>query len=175
VSALGGTCTAGPRYGGGFRVHAILPLKSRLAANLGEGLREDEARTEPVRRAVEAFVHGFVASLPTGKINTFGHHTLPDAVIVKLRTTRPVSFVAAFEEPVRGDQGGHLREAADRLAAYVPDLERAYGQQESTRTWILRIGPNTLKLADLGTESDTLSDLVTAVGQAVAERLDKPA
>ncbi|MDX3055362.1 sensor histidine kinase [Streptomyces sp. NE06-03E] len=29
VTALGGTLTAGPRYGGGFRVHAILPLTSR--------------------------------------------------------------------------------------------------------------------------------------------------
>lgn len=28
----------------------------QLAANLGEGLREDESRTTPVRRAVEAFV-----------------------------------------------------------------------------------------------------------------------
>ncbi|MCF3132443.1 type I-E CRISPR-associated protein Cas7/Cse4/CasC [Streptomyces olivochromogenes] len=147
----------------------------QLAANLGQGLREDEPRTEPVRRAVEAFVHSFIASLPTGKINTFGHHTLPDAVVVKLRTTRPVSFVAAFEEPVRGDQGGHVREAADRLAAYVPDIERAYGDEESTLTWVLRVGPNTLKLADLGTESDTLSDLVAAVGRAVAERLEKPA
>ncbi|MFH8793018.1 sensor histidine kinase [Streptomyces sp. NPDC017941] len=26
VSALGGRCSAGPRYGGGFRVHAILPV-----------------------------------------------------------------------------------------------------------------------------------------------------
>nr|WP_241267013.1 sensor histidine kinase [Streptomyces scabichelini] len=29
VTALGGSCTAGPRYGGGFRVHAILPVKNR--------------------------------------------------------------------------------------------------------------------------------------------------
>ncbi len=28
VTAVGGDCTAGPRYGGGFRVHAILPVKS---------------------------------------------------------------------------------------------------------------------------------------------------
>ncbi|MEU8623967.1 histidine kinase [Streptomyces sp. NPDC048669] len=28
VTALGGTLTAGPRYGGGFRVHAILPVKA---------------------------------------------------------------------------------------------------------------------------------------------------
>ncbi|MEV5900048.1 type I-E CRISPR-associated protein Cas7/Cse4/CasC [Streptomyces sp. NPDC052127] len=147
----------------------------QLAATLGQGLRDDEPRTDPVRRAVEAFVHGFVASLPTGKINTFGHHTLPDAVVVKLRTTRPISFVAAFEEPVRGDQGGHVREASDRLAAYVPDIERAYGDEESTLTWVLRVGPNTLKLTDLGTETDTLSGLVAAVGSAVVERLEQPA
>lgn len=147
----------------------------QLAANLGQGLREEEPRTEPVRRAVEAFVHSFIASLPTGKINTFGHHTLPDAVIVKLRTTRPISFVAAFEDPIRGDQGGHVREASDRLAAYIPDIERAYGEQDTTLTWVLRVGPNTLKLADVGTEVDALSDLVTAVGEAVTERLDKPA
>ncbi|MGW2826499.1 type I-E CRISPR-associated protein Cas7/Cse4/CasC [Streptomyces sp. NPDC001443] len=147
----------------------------QLAANLGEGLREDEPRTEPVRRAVEAFVHSFIASLPTGKINTFGHHTLPDAVVVKLRTTRPISFVAAFEDPIRGDQGGHVREACDRLAAYIPDIERAYSHEESTLTWVLRVGPNTLKLASLGTESDTLGDLVTAVGHAVAQRLEQPA
>jgi CRISPR system Cascade subunit CasC len=147
----------------------------QLAANLGQGLRKDEPRTEPVRRAVEAFVHGFVASLPTGKINTFGHHTLPDAVIVKLRTTRPVSFVAAFEDPVRGDQGGHVREASERLAEYIPDIERAYGDEDSTLTWVLRVGPNTQKLAGIGTESDNLGELVAAVGKAVVERLEKPA
>ncbi|MEU9213268.1 histidine kinase [Streptomyces sp. NPDC048415] len=32
VTAIGGTCTAGPRYGGGFRVHAILPVKNRTPA-----------------------------------------------------------------------------------------------------------------------------------------------
>ncbi|WP_153815708.1 type I-E CRISPR-associated protein Cas7/Cse4/CasC [Streptomyces sp. SUK 48] len=147
----------------------------QLAANLGHGLREEEPRTEPVRRAVEAFVHGFIASLPTGKINTFGHHTLPDAVIVKLRTTRPVSFVAAFEDPVRGEEGGYVREASERLAEYIPDIERAYGDEDTTLTWVLRVGPNTHKLAGIGTEADNLGELVTAVGRAVAERLEKPA
>ncbi|MFE6362598.1 sensor histidine kinase [Streptomyces sp. NPDC057806] len=32
VTALRGTLTTGPRYGGGFRVHAILPVKTRTAA-----------------------------------------------------------------------------------------------------------------------------------------------
>ena len=148
----------------------------QLAANLGEGLREDEPLHTPVRRAVEAFVHGFIASLPTGKINTFGHHTLPDAVVVKLRTTRPISFVAAFEEPVTAEAGGgHLREAAARLAEYIPDIERAYGDEESTLTWLLRVGAATDELTVIGQEMPSLSGLVEAVGQAVAERMEKPA
>ncbi|WP_329299247.1 histidine kinase [Streptomyces sp. NBC_00659] len=32
VTAIGGSCTAGPRYGGGFRVHAILPVKNHASA-----------------------------------------------------------------------------------------------------------------------------------------------
>ncbi|MFH9660226.1 type I-E CRISPR-associated protein Cas7/Cse4/CasC [Streptomyces sp. NPDC017248] len=147
----------------------------QLAANLGQGLRDDEPRSEPVRRAVEAFVHAFVSSLPTGKINTFGHHTQPDAVVVRLRTTRPISYVAAFEDPVRSDGGGHLREAADRLAAYAADVERVYGDPDTTLTWVLRVGPSTLKLAELGTEAGTQRELAAAVGRAVAERLEKPA
>ncbi|MDH6222705.1 type I-E CRISPR-associated protein Cas7/Cse4/CasC [Streptomyces pseudovenezuelae] len=148
----------------------------QLAANLGEGLRKDEPVTTPVRRAVEAFVHAFVASLPQGKINTFGHHTLPDAVVVKLRTTRPISLVAAFEEPVVAESGGgHLREAASRLAEYIPEVERAYGDEQSTLTWVLRVGGATDKLAGIGQETPSLSALVKAVGQAVAERMDKPA
>ncbi|ALV36165.1 sensor histidine kinase [Streptomyces sp. CdTB01] len=35
VTALRGTLTTGPRYGGGFRVHAILPVKTRTAATGG--------------------------------------------------------------------------------------------------------------------------------------------
>ncbi|WP_338695801.1 sensor histidine kinase [Streptomyces sp. Q6] len=33
VTALGGTLTAGPRYGGGFRVHAILPVNARTTTS----------------------------------------------------------------------------------------------------------------------------------------------
>jgi CRISPR system Cascade subunit CasC len=141
-----------------------------LRGNLGKGLREGEPATTPARRAVEAFVHGFLASLPTGKINTFGNHTLPDAVVVKLRTTRPISFVAAFEKPVVGDgSGGHLQAACEELAAYGTDVERAYGAAD--RTWVLRVGRGTESLSGLGTEVN-LAELIDAVGAAVADRLE---
>ncbi|MGW1951968.1 sensor histidine kinase [Streptomyces sp. NPDC001920] len=37
VTALRGTLTTGPRYGGGFRVHAILPVEGRTRAAEGTG------------------------------------------------------------------------------------------------------------------------------------------
>ncbi|MEU6216215.1 histidine kinase [Streptomyces sp. NPDC047022] len=39
VTALGGALTAGPRYGGGFRVHAILPVDHHATTAAGEPVR----------------------------------------------------------------------------------------------------------------------------------------
>jgi CRISPR system Cascade subunit CasC len=145
-----------------------------LHRNLGEGLRADEPATEPVRRAVQAFIHGFVTSLPTGKMNTFGNHTLPDAVVVKLRTDRPVNFAGAFEKPVPSSfTAGHLEAAAQTLATYIPQCEEAFGAI-AERTWVLRVGTVTEPLTELGTKV-TLPELVTAVGAAVADRLSSGA
>ncbi|HEY3685214.1 MAG TPA: type I-E CRISPR-associated protein Cas7/Cse4/CasC [Streptosporangiaceae bacterium] len=142
-----------------------------LRRNLGMGLREDEDPATPLRRAVEAFVEGFICSLPTGKINTFGNHTLPDVVIAKLRTARPVSFVSAFEAPCRPDPetGGYLRGACDRLAHYITDIETTYGITDDDHTWTMRTGDNTEPLVGLG-ERMPLRDLITTVGEQTAAR-----
>ncbi|WP_016906475.1 type I-E CRISPR-associated protein Cas7/Cse4/CasC [Streptomyces xiaopingdaonensis] len=141
----------------------------RLGENLGQGLDESAAPAAPVRRAVEAFVRGFVSSLPTGKINTFAHHTPPDAVVVKLRESRPVSFVGAFEEPTMAESGsGHVRQASERLAEQIAEVEEKFGST-ALATWVVPVGRNTAKLADVGT-AVTLDELVEGVGAAVAER-----
>ncbi|MFF7589168.1 type I-E CRISPR-associated protein Cas7/Cse4/CasC [Kitasatospora purpeofusca] len=145
----------------------------RLRANLGDGLRADEPAAEPVRRAVEAFVEAFVTSIPTGKINTFANQTLPDAVVVKLRSARPISFAGAFEEAVQaggdGLTGGHVAGACEALAAYVPEVEKAFGAVTED-SWVLRVGERTSALSGLGAEVG-LEALVGAVGAAVAKRL----
>ncbi|MFJ2571760.1 type I-E CRISPR-associated protein Cas7/Cse4/CasC [Streptomyces halstedii] len=143
----------------------------RLRDNLGKGLDDEKPGSDPVRRAVEAFLEGFVTSLPTGKINTFGNHTLPDAVVVKLRTTRPISFVGAFETPVVADGlSGHVEGACAALASYVPAVEGAYGAEKDTETWVVRVGQATAPLSALGSET-TLDELVVSVGAAVESRL----
>ncbi|MFJ5678279.1 type I-E CRISPR-associated protein Cas7/Cse4/CasC [Streptomyces sp. NPDC093097] len=142
-----------------------------LQRNLGLGLRADESPSTPVEKAVGAFLEAFIASLPTGKINTFGNHTLPSAVIVKLRDRRPVSFVGAFEEPVpQGPVGGYLRESCRKLADYVPDLERQYGLSSNDHSWVVRVGNETEALAPLG-EQVTLEVLLQDVRAVVAQRL----
>ena len=152
---------------------------NELQRNLGVGLRKDEAPSTPVEKAVTAFLEAFITSLPTGKINTFGNHTLPSAVIVKMRHRRPVSFVGAFEKPVRkSEEGGFLEESCRRLAAHVPELEKQYGLttkdrncgKDRDRGWVFRVGEDTKALADLG-PGVTLNELLEEVGAEVARRL----
>ncbi|WP_405657624.1 type I-E CRISPR-associated protein Cas7/Cse4/CasC [Streptomyces sp. RK9] len=142
-----------------------------LQRNLGAGLQDGESPSAPVEKAVGAFLDAFITSLPTGKINTFGNHTLPAAVVVKLRERRPVSFVGAFEEPVpQGAGGGFLRESCARLAAYVPELERQYGIESTEHSWVFRVGDDTKALAPLGS-GVTLKTLLRDVTATVGRRL----
>ncbi|MEU5068922.1 type I-E CRISPR-associated protein Cas7/Cse4/CasC [Streptomyces virginiae] len=143
-----------------------------LTRNLDAGLTDGEDSGTPVRRAVEAFVEGFALSMPTGKLNTFGNNTLPDAVIVKLRSARPISFVGAFENPVAQDTAdGHVRAACQALAEHIPAVESAFGAP-ADHTWLVRVGKQTQDLAGLGNHVN-LRELVTQVGQAVQARLEK--
>lgn len=147
-----------------------------LHENLGRGFKEEDEETPvPASRAVRAFLEAFITSLPTGKINTFGNHTLPAAVIVKLRRRRPVSFVGAFEKPVsRGTEGGFLEGGCSRLASFVPDLEKQYGIADTEGSWVLRIGKETDALAGLGQET-ALPELLDGVEKAVRVRLEPEA
>jgi CRISPR system Cascade subunit CasC len=136
----------------------------RLNDNLGD--------PEATRRAVHAFLTAFAKSMPTGKQNTFGNRTLPDAVVVRLRDTQPINFVGAYEDVVTYDAPtGRVREAAGRLATYAASVEDTYGEQP-IGAWVSRVGDHTVALDALG---DVLpfTDLVTAVADEVAVRLGK--
>ena len=123
-----------------------------------------------MRRALEAFLRAFVTSMPSGKQNTFANRTLPDAVVVMLRDTQPVSFVVAFEEPVLdGLTTGRVRNATERLAEYAADVEQAYGARP-VRSWVVRVGDRTKALAGLGDEV-SVDELVAAVGAETVARL----
>lgn len=131
--------------------------------------------TAATAEAVRAFVRAFVTSMPTGKQNTFANRTLPDAVVVAIRSDQPINLVGAFEKAIgSGGSTGRLAQASSRLAEWAADIERAYGASGRVASYVVRIGEATTPLAALGDEVD-LDGLVDAVGATVAERLGAPA
>lgn len=136
---------------------------NRLHDNLGDA--------DATRRAVEAFVKSFVTSMPTGKQNSFANRTLPDAVVVRVRETQPINLVGAFEAAVgETTSTGRVREASDRLAKYVREVEESF-DESPVAAWVIRVGDRTKALSELGDEVN-MPGLVEASGRIVADRLE---
>lgn len=105
------------------------------------GLEKNLGSAEVARQAAGQFIEAFIASMPTGKINTFANQTLPELVYVAIRDTRPVSLVNAFETPVleetrasyqfetgaKEDRRSRRTVAAERLAQEARDVQEVYG------------------------------------------------
>jgi CRISPR system Cascade subunit CasC len=58
-----------------------------------------------------------------GKINTFANETLPQTLMITLRSDRPVSLVGAFETPVRSTSG-YVEESTKRLFRELGKVEK---------------------------------------------------
>ncbi len=133
-------------------------------------LRDTLGNEDVTRRAVEAFARAFVTSMPSGKQNTFANRTLPDAVLVVVRDTQPISFVGAFEEALRGrEQDSRIAASVRRLADYGKDVQDTYDQRP-VAAWCVGVGDRAAGLAELG-ERTTFDVATKAVGALVAERM----
>lgn len=73
------------------------------------------------------FIRSFVSSMPAGKQNTFAAHTRPGLVMVEIRTDQPVSYISAFEEPVKAGDRGYLKASIDRLSEFVSSERGRWG------------------------------------------------
>lgn len=65
---------------------------------------------------VAQFIKEFILSMPTGKQNTFANKTLPNYIMVTVRTDTPVNLVSAFEEPVTSRKG-YVEKSIEQLEA----------------------------------------------------------
>lgn len=134
-----------------------------------DALQKNLGDAEATRRAVEAFIHAFTTSMPSGKQNTFANRTLPDAVVIAVRDSQPVNPVGAFEEAIIGEK--RLEQASDRLAKHLSDIDEQFGTTPFA-SWVVRVGDATQPLDRLsGAERVALSAGVSAVGDTVASRL----
>lgn len=137
-----------------------------------EELVESLGNRELAERGIEAFLTAFARSMPSGKQNTFANNTLPEAVVVSIREDQAVSYVGAFEEPIRSDSG-YVRLGAERLASFAASVAEAYGV-DAVETWVVGVGAAGDALAGLGTRT-SFAALPEAVAQAAVARVAEPA
>lgn len=133
-------------------------------------LQENLGSAEATRRAIALFIDAFVKSMPTGKQNTFANRTLPDGLVVTIRSDQPVSLVGAFENPIRTDSGASVAAtAAKRLAAYKAELEEAYGNKPDL-VLVQGVGAVGEELGAIG-ERLSLPELLAKVDNYLAEAI----
>lgn len=124
-----------------------------LAGNLGD----DNAIT-----GAADFIKSFILSMPTGKENSYANKTLPNYVLITVRTDTPVNLVSAFEEPVQS-KDGYLKNS-------VKKLEDEY---QSTLRFVLDQPIETIALSESKTESEienqatNLPDLIDQVTEVL--------
>lgn len=130
-----------------------------------EGLTSNLGDATSAKQATVAFVQAFVTSQPTGKQNTFANQTLPELVIVQVRSDRPVSYVNAFEDPIV-EALGRRKIAAEKLVNEITAVSDAYGFS-ADRTLVIGVGEIGEIAASIG-EPTTFSGL----GEMLAEALE---
>lgn len=131
--------------------YANLNMKE-LAQNLGE--------TDAVQGAA-AFIKAFLLSMPTGKQNTFANKTLPNYVMITLRTDTPVNLVSAFEEAVT-TRNGYVKGSIEKL-------EREYNSTTGLVDAPLLNVVFTKYPSQIDNQVDNLSELLDQVTEALTK------
>ncbi len=85
--------------------------------------RQLDGRKDEVINSLKLLIKAFAESMPTGKVNTFANQTVPQVLMINLRTDRPVSLVSAFENPVK-HRDGYVKESAERLFDELKKVEK---------------------------------------------------
>ena len=89
---------------------------------LVENLAGDRALA---RKALEAATEAFATATPSGKRNSYSHHTRASYVRAEVGDQQPRSLAAAFLKPVAGDD--LLGASIDRIRRTVAIIDAAYG------------------------------------------------
>lgn len=128
--------------------------------------RQLEDKEETVN-ATKLFVKSFVESMPTGKINTFANQTLPQAVVVSLRTDRPLNMVSAFEEPIKSDNG-YVDKSIEKLFAEYTKYDKILDKPIFTAYLIL----GDTEVNEIGKSEASLNDLLEDLGAQIEKNIE---
>lgn len=125
------------------------------------------ADKEETINATKLFVKSFVESMPTGKINTFANQTLPQAVVVSLRSDRPLNMVSAFEEPIKSDDG-YIDKSIEKLFSEYTKYDKILEKPIFTAYLILC---NT-EVNEIGKSEASLNDLLEDLGAQIEKNIE---
>lgn len=124
----------------------------------------EQLGTDTVEAAIE-FVRAFACSMPTGKQNTFANRTLPDALLVTLRSDQPINLVGAFEKPIPAGDEGYVTASAKRLVSHTKNIYRTFaGNPEIS----LVVGES---LSELG-DDHSLTSLLSTLEDELSVKLE---
>lgn len=110
--------------------------------------------------ALKLFVEAFSNSMPTGKINTFANTTLPEAIMINVRTDRPVNLVSAFEKPVKSTDG-YAEKSVEKMFSELEKTEKYVSKPVLT----LYLTDTDLGEKPEGKEEQSLADLLEDLDQ----------
>lgn len=125
------------------------------------------ADKEETINATKLFVKSFVESMPTGKINTFANQTLPQAVVVSLRSDRPLNMVSAFEEPIKSDDG-YIDESIEKLFSEYTKYDKILEKPIFTAYLIL----GNTEVNEIGKSEASLNDLLEDLGAQIEKNIE---
>ncbi|MGW7063523.1 type I-E CRISPR-associated protein Cas7/Cse4/CasC [Streptomyces sp. NPDC054904] len=150
---------------GTFYRYATLDLRD-LAHNTGGSPSE-------LRDLAHGFLHSFITSLPQAKKNSTAAHTIPDLVHLSVRSDRPLSYAAAFEQPVTAAiEGGYSAPTREALADYARAANTMLGTRHIVGAGWTSLETKTLQ--GLGTRHDSFDDLLTAALDTALTQPDGP-
>lgn len=127
-------------------------------ADLARNLGDDHTAA---RELAEGFAEAFVLSLPRAKKTATAPHTIPDLVHIAVRSDRPLSYAAAFEQPVRShDHGGYAVPSRAALARYAGAANRLLGKRGVMAAGWASVEEKDLE--GLGARAESFPDLIDA-------------
>ena len=116
--------------------------------------------------AAKLFIQAFANSMPSGKVNTFANQTLPQMLMINIRTDRPVSLVTAYENPVKSRKG-HVLPSIERLLDEVTKTQKYV--QAPVKT--LYLVDEDIETPEWATEEDTIFALIDDFAKIAEELL----
>ncbi|WP_367342268.1 type I-E CRISPR-associated protein Cas7/Cse4/CasC [Limosilactobacillus sp.] len=128
---------------------------NELVHNLGN--------SEVALQGLNLFIKDFTMSMPSGHQNSFANKTVPNYVMVTLRTDTPVNLVSAFEDPVKSRDGF--------VQSSITKLEKEYSDTQKFVDAPLATYVLTTNKSVLNSQVNSLNELTQKISAYLKTRL----